>query len=77
MVEVSMFSIANDGFCWMDFGVHQNVTDEFWNDDKFQTKRPDSILKTKPNKLICYQILPIVHQIVDENCRQFLNNYEK
>ena len=41
------------------------------------TKRPDSILKTKPNKLICYQILPIVHQIVDENCRQFLNNYEE
>ena len=40
-------------------------------------KRPDSILKTKPNNLICYQILPIVHQIVDENCRQFLNNYEK
>ena len=38
MVEVSMFSIANDGFCWMDFGVHQNVTDEFLNDDKFQTK---------------------------------------
>ena len=43
----------------------------------FQNKRPDSILKTKPNKIICYQILPIVHQIVDENCRQFLNNYEK
>ena len=49
--------------------------DDFFMKNK--AKRPDSIMKTKPNKLICYQILPIVHQIVDENCRQFLNNYEK
>ena len=44
---------------------------------QMMSKRPDSKLKTKPNNLICYQILPIVHQIVDENCRQFLNNYEE
>ena len=60
-------------FLWADFTYKY----QFLSTTVLTIKRPDSILKTKPNNLICYQILPIVHQIVDENCRQFLNNYEE